>query len=97
MHIDEIYPQSLHAGEQTDKLSKRPLEGVQDQIRAMEERMKVRFARAERLASYAGTVPDVKTSGDKVRYIHTPHPAPEKPEDFAMQESKDVSHLSKPI
>ena len=81
------------------------LEGVQEQIRAMEERMKVRisltpdmqllktipgvgdilaivigteiglierFASAEQLASYAGTVPAVKSSGGKVRYGHTP-------------------------
>lgn len=81
------------------------LEGVQAQIRTMEERMKVRialtpdmqllktlpgvgdilaivigteiglvarFARAEQLASYAGTVPAVKSSGGKVRYGHTP-------------------------
>jgi transposase len=31
-----------------------------------------RFARAEQLASYAGTVPAVKSSGGKVRYGHTP-------------------------
>ena len=81
------------------------LEGVQEQIRVMEERMKVRisltinmqllktlpgvgdilalvigteiglierFARAEQLASYAGTVPAVKSSGGNVRYGHTP-------------------------
>jgi transposase len=31
-----------------------------------------RFASAEQLASYAGTVPAVKSSGGKVRYGHTP-------------------------
>ncbi len=31
-----------------------------------------RFASAEQLASYAGTVPAVKSSGGKVRYCHTP-------------------------
>lgn len=31
-----------------------------------------RFSRAEQLASYAGTVPAVKSSGGKVRYGHTP-------------------------
>ena len=31
-----------------------------------------RFIRAEQLASYAGTVPAVKSSGGKVRYGHTP-------------------------
>jgi hypothetical protein len=31
-----------------------------------------RFARAEQLASYAGTVPAVKSSGGKVRYGHVP-------------------------
>jgi transposase len=81
------------------------LEKVQEQIHAMEERMKERisltpnmqllktipgvgdilaivigteiglierFSRAEQLASYAGTVPAVKSSGGKVRYGHTP-------------------------
>ena len=31
-----------------------------------------RFSRAEQLASYAGTVPAVKSSAGKVRYRHTP-------------------------
>src|SRR5687768_16502037 len=34
-----------------------------------------RFARAEQLATYAGTVPAVKSSGGKVRYGHTPKEA----------------------
>jgi transposase len=81
------------------------LEEVQEQIRAMEERMRERiamtptmqllktlpgvgdilsiviaseigsierFASAEQLASYAGTVPTVKSSGGKTRYGHLP-------------------------
>ena len=31
-----------------------------------------RFASAEQLASYAGTVPAMKSSGGKIRYGHTP-------------------------
>jgi len=99
--IEQLPPETQNCLQQELEL----LEKVQEHIRVMEERMKVRisltpnmqllktlpgvgdilaivigseiglierFARAEQLASYAGTVPAVKSSGGKVRYGHTP-------------------------
>jgi transposase len=99
--IEQLPPETQKCLQQELQL----LEKVQEQIRAMEERMKERisltpdmqllktipgvgdilaivigteiglverFSRAEQLASYAGTVPAVKSSGGRVRYGHTP-------------------------
>ncbi len=99
--IEQLPPETQNCIQQELQL----LQGVQAQIRAMEERMKVqisltpsmqllktipgvgdilaivinteiglidRFGSAEELASYAGTVPAVKSSGGKVRYGHAP-------------------------